>query len=273
MFSGLFSSRSDTAEQVQKKQEYFGKEYQSRVIINSANRSNGTSSNFQIEIPSLIIRNSTHVVCLAAYIPLSYYMVVSGNYFTLDEDGTEVSIQISPGNYTRQSFASSLTAALNAASPNSLTYTITYPKINNNGDDGKYAYSVTAYGGAQPIFKFSAGKTNGNFFEFMGFTSGQDYQFAGNSLRSVNVVKIAREDTLFIRSNLVDGINDNVLQEIYSTSTGSFGAINFQQIDCHLYRNKITSAEGNIFNFFLTDENGNSIDLNGQNWLLTLGFI
>ena len=232
--------------------------------INSRNRSSGTDSDMTYKIDMRDI-NPSHCCVLACNIPKSYYLIGENeNVFTLDE-GTQATITIAVGNYTRTTLKNVVITALNLASPNGWTYAISIPSA-SIGDNGKYTFTVTGNGGVQPDFIF----TDNNIFETLGFEINSTNSFVGDSLTSVNVVKITKEDTVFIHSDICDNGNDNILQEIYTASNPAFSNIIFNTPSVDGYSRKMPTNTDNIFKIWLTNEDGEPLNLNGQNWQMTL---
>ena len=76
-------------------------------------------------------------------IPKSYYLVQAGgveNIFQLAENGTAVTVTVPIGSYLLNAFRTTIGALLTAASPNLLTYTLTYP-VSSGPDTGKWTYT------------------------------------------------------------------------------------------------------------------------------------
>lgn len=233
--------------------------------INSNNRISGTHSNmlYKLDLHDL---NPDRVAVLACNIPKSYYLIQDGsNTFTLDENGNQATITITPSNYSRTTLLNVVKTALNASSPLGYTYDISVPAT-SIGDTGFYTFTVTGNAGIQPDFIFGSN----NLHETLGFEADTTYSFVGDTLTSVDVIKLQKEDTIYIRSNMCTNGMDNILQEIYSTSNSDFSNIVYYNPDVQMYSKKLTSNNDNIFNFYLTNENGEPMDLNGQNWQMTL---
>jgi hypothetical protein len=239
--------------------------------VNSKMRNNfdsSTDSSFNYTFLNLDkTKDFDHVSVLSASIPKSYYLLQSGlNSFSLLENSTQVAITLTPGNYNRNSLATTVKNLLNSNSPNGWIYNVTFNNINTTFDNGFYYFSVTGNSSIQPSFIF----TNG-IFEPLGFNSNSTYQFSSNALSSVNVPNLSIETTLFIHSNICQNKEgDNVLQEIYDTGQGTFSYINFVNPIPMEYSKPMPNSNSNTFTFWLTDENGNIVNLNGVNLNLTI---
>lgn len=234
--------------------------------INSRLRTdpNDTDSNFSYKL-DMPPNNKFNSVCLLDIsIPKSYYLVPSGSYFILEENGVQTNITVSEGNYNRRNFATTVATLLNTLSPNLWVYTMTY---NSAPDTGKYVFSVTGNGGIQPKLIFV---TSNNLFEQFGFVDGSTNTFSGSALTSTNCVKFSLEDVLYLHCSMVSNGSDNVLREIYTSGNSDYSSINLQVTDVAAFSKDLTHNTSNLFNFYLTDEDDNIINLNGLNINMTL---
>lgn len=235
------------------------------VYVNSASRLEGTDSNFSYLIDlSGTSRNFDRVVCLSAIIHKSYYLVESGNSFTLIEGALTASISITAGNYNRRTFAAAIQTALNAASPNGWTYVVSSPAA-NAVDTGKYTLTVTGNGGVQPSFVFTD-----TLYQQLGFNENSTNAFVADSLVSTNAINLNLEDSIFVHSDICQNNGDNVLQEILTSNTTTFGSVIFQNPAPEAYSKQMSTNANNVYRFYLTSEDGTTINLNGQNIVLTL---
>lgn len=235
-------------------------------VINSNNRITGTSNDFTINLDFDPNKDFDSVTVLQCLIPLSYYLIQDGqNTFTLQEGANQVTITIPIGNYTRKSFATVLASILNSSSPNSFTYTITYPNSATQGDTGLYTYTVSNNAGVQPIFIFSQYCN-----EPMGFNENSTNVFSSNTLISTNVIKLSPEDSILIHSDLCSNYGNDILQEVYTATTGTFSSIVFQNFDIESNYKKLTTTKNNVYRLYITSEEFLPINLNGQNIVITL---
>lgn len=235
--------------------------------VNSRDRVTGTDSDFlyQFKIPS---ESKFDKVCvLQMVIPKSYYLVTANESFTLAEDAKQVAVIMPVGNYTRKSFAATLQGVINSASPNGFTYTVTYPTLSTVPDTGKYTYTVTNNSGTQPVFIFD---TSNDLWDHMGFGSGSTNSFATNILVSTQVINLQKENALYLHSDISNNGSDNILQEVFSNQSPDYSSIVFEQYNIEAYSKDLIGSSNNVFRFYLTDENDVAIDLNGQNFNLTL---
>lgn len=236
--------------------------------INSLNRiDSGTGSTFSVVFNSNNIQNYDRVVLLDANIPKSYYIINNANNLVIvNENGVDRTIVMPSGNYTRTSFVNVLTSLLNTDGIG-WTYTITYKNMSSTEDDGKLTYTVSGNSGVQPIFKFPTVIT---IYEQMGFDLGSEYEFTADTLTSANVINLAQESTVFLRSDMVEtNNNDNILQSFVTSSNGMYSIISFVNPDPIFY-SRVINHKANSYKFYLTDELGQEIDLNGLSYQFTI---
>lgn len=235
--------------------------------INSRDRVSGTDSDFlyTFEMPADVKFNKVCVLQLC--IPKSYYLIKANESFTLTEGLNNINISLTVGNYTRKSFASTLQGLLTTNSPNGYTYTVTYPTSSTVPDTGKYTYTVTGNSGVQPTFTFL---TTNDLYDHMGFGNGSTNNFVANTLTSTQVINLQKENTLFLHSDIANNGSDNILQEVFSVQNSDYSSIVFQQYNIDGYSKDIVGNTNNVYRFYLTDEDSNPIDLNGQNFNVTL---
>lgn len=237
--------------------------------VNSNKRVSGTHSDFSYHIDLRgFSKPPTHCVILQANIPKSYYMIQSGyNTIDLSEEGgaNVVTISLPPGNYNRTSLRVAMQTLLNSESPNGYSYTITTPSP-SSGDTGKYTFTCTGH-----ILESSIEvPSNSNMYEVLGFVSGSSNEFVGGVLESTNVVKLSKEDTLIIHSDIVTGLSDNVLQEIYAVDDSTFGNVVFANHIPEHYEKQMQATTSSVYRFYLQNENGQPMELNGLNLTFTL---
>lgn len=233
--------------------------------INSKNRSSGTHSdmNYRLDMHDI---QPDHIMVLQANIPKSYYMVQEGlNTFILIEDSISAIISIPIGNYNRNSFKLALQIQLNASSPNNWTYSVSVP-LSSVSDTGKYTFGVTNNTGLQPSFVFNSS----NIAELIGFDTDTTYPWTNSTISSANVIKLQKEDTLFIRSDIVSFNSSGVLQEINAVNSSDFDNIIYMNTNGDRYAKEMNGNSNNVYRFTITNENGETMNLNGQNYTMTI---
>lgn len=234
--------------------------------IDSNNRVTGTSSDFTVTLNIEPGDEFTHAVVLQAMIPKSYYLIQSGsNTFTVQEVVSRT-ITIPPGNYNRRSLQSVLVNLLNATAPVGWVYAISYPNTASSADTGKFTYTVTG-NSLQPSFVFTTG-----LHEQLGFNRNSTNTFVADTLTSVNVIKLVREDALYLHSDIVQNKEgNNILQCIFASSDNPPNSnVTYRAIDVEANSKPMVTSTGNVYRFYLTDENDQAIDLNGLNFIISL---
>jgi hypothetical protein len=233
--------------------------------INTLFKASGTNENFKYTFQIPASENYDRVVLLNASIPNSFYLIQDGiNTFTLRENSTDVTITIPPGNYSAKVFGLVLTPLLNAASPNHWTYSITLPNQNVEASTGKFTYKVTG-NTSQPSI-VCTDKLN----EQLGFAVNSVNTFVVNQIISTTTVNFGAESTLFIHSDIANNGDSDVLQEIYAGNTQTLSYITYQCSCPEQYSKELQSNQSNTFNFSLTNEKKQLMNLNGVDMQLTI---
>ncbi|HRP37292.1 MAG TPA: hypothetical protein PLS50_05790 [Candidatus Dojkabacteria bacterium] len=237
------------------------------VYINSRDRISGTDENFTYSIQFPDGWEFTHVVCLNVLIPKSYYLIQADgleNIFQLDENGVTVTIYVPIGSYLLNSFKTTISTLLTNASPNGLTYTLTYPSL-SGADTGKWTYTQSNGSIQSTII------CNTHLFEPLGFLPGSINAFSGTTLESTCVIKLQSEDRLLIHSNIANNPGkDDILVSINSTTSINYSSIAWDNPSPEFYCH--SSKNNHTYSFSLTDEDGELIQLNGLNLNMTLLF-
>ena len=236
--------------------------------LNSANRLSGTDGDFRIKIDitnGLDIKDFDSVCLLNASIPKSYYAIQEGsNQITLRELGVDTLIDIPPETYSATTLAKLMGELLTSNSNPNWNYTCSIDITT-----AKFTWVVTGNGGNLPqLFP-------DELYERLGFDKNVNPIFNNSSkLTSSNVVNMSPEDDLFIRSNIVAGgsdSNQDIFFDVQAANVPPFGRIQVEDSDPEEY-SKVLNNTTDIFHFFITDEFGTKIILNGINWTGTLLF-
>jgi hypothetical protein len=247
------------------------------VNFNSKDRGSGSNSNFN-SLPVDLGNNAFDTVCLVqASIPKSFYNMPTGyNTFTLNEnDGittTSVTITIPPGNYNRINLQSVLATILTNASPNGLTYTVSYP-ASTQADTFHYTFGVNASNAYTISFTFG----DRSPFRQLGFDVGT-YTFTHitlvlQELESVNALNLSYILRAFIKTNLVSDATDSILEEILSFgSYPSSSVVHYIQYNFDMNSRKLAQGSKNSWNFVLQDAFGQEINLEGVPWAFSVVF-
>ena len=239
--------------------------------FNSKDRVSGSNSNFN-SIPVDLGNNAYDTVCLVqASLPKSFYNMPTGfNTFTLRENATSVTVTIPRGSYTRINLQSVLASVLTAASPNALTYTVSYP-ASTVADTFHYTFTVNSSVIAVQFIFASTSPYRQLGFEIATntFTAG----VGSSTLESVNSLNLSYILRAFIKSNLVANATDSILEEILNF--GSYPAssvVHYQQYNFDMNSRKLSPSSKTSWNFVIQDAFGQDIDLNGIPWAFSVVF-
>jgi hypothetical protein len=240
--------------------------------IDSFDRVSGISTNFLCEPLALNNEKFTHVAVKQVSIPKVFPNIPTNfNTFTLIEKGVPRTITLEVGYYNKNTMIAVLPALLNAASVlngNNWIYTITYRgalEVQNF----KFTFNVSGNGGFQPSFSF----TESQVWLQLGFDVGT-HPFVGSTLTSDNIINFNPTSKLYIVSDLVSSSNESILQEVLNVDVVGFGSCIFYQNqgNLDLESKEIVGNQKNSFNIQLINENGQDVDLQGQNWSFSLIF-
>lgn len=241
------------------------------VHINSAFRTLGTDSKFDISIPLKKNNSFTHVAVLSASIPKSYYLIGEGeNTFIICENEVDYTITLPVGNY---SITSLIYVLNNLFTGNTSHYSVSFPDGKTEAQTGKLTFSHNnTHHDSAFIFE------NNHLAEVLGFARGSSNDFIvdGNTstLVSTNVCNFQKESTIFLHSSCAsNGGQDDILLELFASGNPDLSNINFESSGNLEEHSKILKdSQSNNYSFYLTDEYGSGIFLNGINMLITLCF-
>lgn len=242
------------------------------VQVTSSKRVEGTDSNFAYVLNIPALEGFTHVMVTECSIPKTFYLVTEGaNTFTVRVGVTNHVVTLPIGNYSRKSFQNKLNTLLAVISPN---LSASYLSTATDPETGKYHFSMAAVTPVQFIFG------NTTLAAVMGFKSNSTNVFILGTgeyyIDSVNVCSFITESTLFIHSDIVAGDNHssgNVLQEVFcSVGEDFYSAIYRQATDVRLSSRALRSGDISTARFWLRNEDGIEMSLNGVNMVFTLRF-
>ena len=212
------------------------------------------------------------VCVLQASIPLSFYLVQDGvNTFILREsingNTWDRTVTIPIGNYNYQTFQETIINLLHSNSPLGLIYSCTYSK-----PQAKFTWSAVVR--PPPLYiKFNGEFSlifNSHISQQFGFDKVSTNTSVDQSLTSQNTINFIPESTIYIHSDIVQSDTD-ILQEIYSNNTVPYSQITYQlTTDVEAYSKKLKSRDQDSFRFYITNEENDELNTNGQNLLITL---
>lgn len=257
-----------------------------KFYINSKNCVSGTDSNF---VYNININKDVNSVALSYWsVPTSFYNVstTSGNTIHLIEDvggaNNVIDIVLPSGNYTQTQLLTRATALFNAGTQNAIVYAFT---VNNNVNYSDGKIKLTCTDGMNPnIIPCLIYFDDNILCELFGFNPSPDlinnlYNFT-NELISPNVANMASKNALFLQSDIANNFNNNfviknnknystnnILGTIYTAFAQPFTYV------AQVYDMFNTMTGINIkssYNFFITDEDNDIVDLHGCDTSFTL---
>lgn len=218
------------------------------------------------------IEEFDRVVCMSFNIAKSYYAIEEGfsSFQIQDSSATGFyTVDITPGTYSAIQLRDYLIDEINTKSSmygDNYTYNVAFSSIT-----AKYTFTVSN-NTEQPIFRMGI-----NVFHNIGFEANTDYQFSSNTLVSKNVINLAPENNLMIRTTLCEGgdNNENILQDIHMSNIPPFGYHQFYQHDVEGY-SKILNTQSTNIRVYITNEDAEHtglqriLNLNGINWTMNV---
>ena len=238
--------------------------------INSFDRIVGDHTNFVCQKLDLNNQPYTHCCVKQVGIPKVFPNIPSNyNKFTLKEGLVTRTITLEVGYYNKNTMIAELPALLNQASilnGNNWVYTMSY-RTATQVQNFKYTFSVSGNGGSQPSFIF----TESQIYLQLGFDVGT-HAFTSNSLVSDNIINFNPTSKLYIKSDLVSSSNESILQEILNVDLVGFGSSIFYQNqgNLDLESKLLVGNQKDTFNIQLVNENGQYVDLQGQDWSFSI---
>ena len=233
--------------------------------------------NIKMELPNANIRDFDSVVVLSASVPKSYYAIHNPHrefYLTKTILGLTFSytITLDEGTYSATEMVNELQDKITTkiSGDNEISNFVVSVDLNK----GKFVFNcdVSADATISLVFdQFEIGRRLGfdlGTFIFSGSGSGN------RNLISRDVMDMSPENDVYIRSNMVAGginANEDILIDLQGSGIPPFGRIQFYNPEPNHYTKTLNNTT-EIFNFRITDENGEVLDLNGKNWTMTVLF-
>jgi hypothetical protein len=91
-------------------------------------------------------------------------------------------------------------------------------------------------------------------------------------LYSTNICNFQKESTIFLHSSVCNNGYDDILLEVFASSSADLSNITHQTADIEAHSKLLTNSQNNSYSFHISDEYDKAIDLNGINILITLLF-
>lgn len=236
------------------------------LFFDSGNRTSGTISNYKITLNSPIDR-VTGTEIISAEIPYTFYTINSSNNTLLFSDGTNRYTYVMPtGNYSVQNFSDTITSGMDtqfAANNIAAGFSAVFSQI---------SYEYTLKHKTQNFQLFYQGST---LASVIGLTADSTL---GTSFTMQQVINLSGPNYLLIWSDVLvkqkrtpsylNGAQANILYKVpISVNPGDI------IIEKNLYTNMLeytTPQKLTTIDLRLTDPKGTPVDLNGQNWSITL---
>lgn len=204
----------------------------------------------------------THIGCLTISIPKTFYNLPQQASIWLTENGNQTQLVFEAGTYQVNSLRVILEQKMNTGL---YTYSVSFPNSYTEVQTGKYTILVGA-NQDQPTMRID----DSFLAQMLGFDSGVDYVFSSNSLKSVRVCNFQVHDELLVKSNIV-GNQISLLQSVYAAGNEYNDSILFQNPDIYGNSKEIVPLPvGDIYDFYLLDNEGNGVELNGNDWSMVL---
>lgn len=247
------------------------------VHINSKFRQSGIDHDFTYNINLEKGNNFTHVAVIDISIPKSYYLIGENDTdfkiverdINTEQITAEYTISMPVGNYSITSF---LYVLNNLFTGQTSHYSASFPNSKTQAQTGKITFTHT---NTHHISEFVFGANH--LPEIMGFERGSTNRFTigqtNSTLISPNICNFQRESTIFLRSTCGQLADNDILVELFASGNPDLSNINFSNSgNLEEHSKKITNNASNNFRFFITDEFGDTINLNGIDMLITLLF-
>jgi hypothetical protein len=170
------------------------------------------------------------------------------------------------GNYNRGSFKNVLKTQLNNGMSGYI-YDVTFDNGNRSQDDGKYTFNWTNddVAALEPTFVITS-----SLHEQLGFKKNTEYTFVSGSSKSVFVINMRPESTMYILSDICQNRNNNIFQNVISSDDADYNYVVFHNPNPSEYSKDYVKSKSNIFRFTITDEVFSKISLNGLNVVFTI---
>lgn len=249
-----------------------------QVVINSQRRLNTsgteTSTNFTYRLNRTFSR-ITEIVIQSIQFPYTFYSINDTNNKLRITRGTAKTVVIPPGNYN----ATTMIAMLNVALNNATDPVNGYPYNGFPGETFSVSYNSTTLkftitnGNTFKIFALDPGHPTSTLAANLGFRSDSTSALSVTSDSTINLAgpKYIRILSSFLTAPTqhkplyADNSYSNTLFILpVNAGYGSFVSTDIQIPIRLTYKFTITNTD--IIDFSVVDENGNSLDLNGNDW-------
>ena len=232
-----------------------------QIYLNSINAdkyNNGLTSDCEFNLPNLEIPDGYHIYLSVnqCSIPYSFYNINSNN----NSISLYNLVSLVTSNYTLEIGNYNINNLISILNNNLIGYTFTYNNINNK-------INISCINNFQLL-------STSTCLLLLGFNINTTYTSSLLNLVSVNCVDLYPINIIYLYSNLLTyNINKNSINDqsilcavpIYSQPYSIIQYNNYNNFRCNLFINTISHID-----IILKDEYGNTIDLNGLHFNLTI---
>jgi hypothetical protein len=244
------------------------------IIINSVDRTSGTSSDFIINSSNLIRLNGRNKLKLKSIVMYNTIYTINGNNNKIDfnENSTNKTTTLTNGWYTASSLATHIGTAMTTTSGGFATFTASYSSVT-----GKMTISSTQN---FSLLFLTGTNTSSSPYRELGFTSTNGITAvntsAGTSATGNNIVNLGLPLTIYISINNWNGSNIKDTSGTHCTFAVPVNClagemINFNGDDIE----QVVEVPSNVnvisqLKITLSSVNNRAIDLNNSEWSLIL---
>jgi hypothetical protein len=245
-------------------------------LINSSDRISGSNESFDYIVDLDDTGNNYDQVAVTSVtIPKSYYNLSFDSVLVLSEDGVSVNIPFERGDYNLASLKVITVQKLNLLSPNGYVYTMTSPDPSIEVDTRKFTFTCNA-----PVTTIITLNAVGNtrLHHFLGFIEGVSNTFVDVSgvltLTSVRTYNFEHTKYIIIKSNISHNAGNldsdtEILVRVPITNPNQ-RIIHYRLISLEDEIKTLYDPNKNNFHFALYDDENRLLDLNGDEWSMTL---
>jgi hypothetical protein len=250
-------------------------------VVDSRIKDSGSIENFSYTIAiDGIDEEYTQCAVTSCTIPKSYYDLATDSPLRVNEDGSTRVINIPKGNYSVNSIQNVLLKLLNAPAlldPNKPIYQMSYPDCRLDNDIGKFTWTVNKDTGFLITWEIIG---DNRLHDILGFdkdiTGTTIIYFSNGELISENRINLEHTKYIVVKSDMVhnEGAKDRdtaILCRIPIDDTDKT-VIHYRLLELEDELKSLVNPNNNKYSFSLYDDDNRLLDLNGNNWSMTIFF-
>lgn len=201
------------------------------------------------------LSNYTHICLQSLTFPKNYYVIGQNVYLDYQRDSTPGSLLIPPGNYSYRSLQAYINNALAGI------ISISYPNTTNSADTLKFTFTFLNCASAHlsTADKYLA--------HCLGFDENIIYNATPASpnciLVSSNTIDFQRLNMAYIRTNIIDSSQNNILDSFVLNNNTYGSYITYQQTDVLANMKRLNPLNQQTIRLEIFDENNDLIDFSG----------